>query len=93
MHAPGTSRVKQLGLPKAGVPGLPPAWLWAALRAVSRAGGGSWAMGQLPPACPTKATRRVLSLLAKYHSLQSIHQEKGSIRSTKVFGINRTKGT
>lgn len=90
IHDPGTSRVKQLGLLKAAVPELPPVWLWAALRAVSRAAMGH---GQLPPACTTNAARRVLSLLAKCHSLQSIHQEKGSIRSTKVFDINRTKET
>lgn len=51
------------------------------------------AVGQLSLACPTKATRTVVFLLARYHSLQSItRQEKGSIRSANVFGVGRTNG-
>lgn len=50
------------------------------------------AVGQLPLACATKATRTVVSLLARYRSLQTIHQKTGSIRSANMFGIGRTNG-
>lgn len=51
---------------------------------------GPWAA----PSCLLSQCRtEILSLFAKCHSLQSIHQEKGSIRSIKAFDINRTKET
>lgn len=50
------------------------------------------AVEQLSHACLTKAIRTVVSLFAKYHSLQSIQRQKGSIRSANMFGIGRTNG-
>lgn len=92
-QAGGTTRVRQLGLPdgraawacqKVELPVLPAPCLQAALREVLLE-----LMGDHGP-CPAKAMRTVVFLLARYHSLQSIHQEKGSIRSTITFGIGRT---
>lgn len=78
IHYLGTSRVKQLGLLKAAVPELPPAWLWAALRAVSRGGGRLWAMGSscLPSQCYTESPVPAckVSLTAEHPPREGKHQ-------------------
>lgn len=57
--------------------------------------GRSWTVqwgSSLSLACPSKATRTVVFLRARYHSPQSIHQGKGNIRNANVSGTGRTNG-
>lgn len=79
IHYPESSRVKQFGPLKAAVPELPPAWLWAALRAVPSGGGhGPWAAPSCLPnqgytESPVSACKA--SFTAEHPPREGKHQE------------------